>query len=220
VAGLPPYWEGRTPSRFDTGNVSVQGGVLRLLSTTDVEDLVEVEDPEQDVWVRSACVASGLPIASHGYYEARIKASRLSMTSSFWLQGRYSEIDVVEQLGEPIVNPWKRGYMLANTHYFKDGWENDRKTPVKWEMPAASAEKYHVYGLWWVDENTVRFYHDGQQVIEVETGGAFLEPMYLFFDTEVFAWEGLPTVESLRDPERNAMLVDWVRAWKLGEVKE
>ena len=57
------------------------------------------------------------------------------------------------------------------------------------------------------------FYLDGKQVAEVKTGGSFGEPMYLFFDTEVFTWEGLPTVESLRDSRRNAMSVDWVRAW-------
>jgi hypothetical protein len=38
--------------------------------------------------------------------------------------------------------------------------------------------------------------------------------MYLFFDTEVFTWYGLPTVASLKDPNLNTMLVDWVRAWK------
>jgi hypothetical protein len=38
-----------------------------------------------------------------------------------------------------------------------------------------------------------------------------------FFDTEVFVWEGLPTLETLRDPELNVMQVDWVRAWRLVE---
>ena len=50
---------------------------------------------------------------------------------------------------------------------------------------------------------------------EQTTGGAFGEPMYLFFDTEVFQWEGLPTIASLHDPSLNTMSVDWVRAWHL-----
>jgi hypothetical protein len=37
----------------------------------------------------------------------------------------------------------------------------------------------------------------------------------MFFDTEVFAWEGWPDLESLRDAARNTMRVDWVRSWKL-----
>jgi len=47
------------------------------------------------------------------------------------------------------------------------------------------------------------------------TGGPFDEPQYLFFDTEVFTWDGLPTIESLQDPARNTMQVDWARGWKL-----
>ena len=58
-------------------------------------------------------------------------------------------------------------------------------------------------------------YHDGQKVAELTPGGPFKESQYLFFDTEVFVWEGLPTIESLNDPSRNTMLVDWVRSWKL-----
>ena len=37
------------------------------------------------------------------------------------------------------------------------------------------------------------------------------------FDTEVFAWEGLSTLESPRDPELNRMRVERVRAWRLVE---
>jgi hypothetical protein len=43
--------------------------------------------------------------------------------------------------------------------------------------------------------------------------------MYLFFDTEVFTWNGLPSVAALKDPAKNRMSVDWVRAWKLVESR-
>jgi beta-glucanase (GH16 family) len=210
-----PYWKGREPSRFDTANVSVEGGFLRLRSTTAIDDLATVKDPTKDVWVTAACVASLGPIAREGYYEARFKASDLPMTSSFWFQGKYSEIDVVEQVGHSAKNPGKGKLMLMNTHYFRDGWKGDRATPKEWTMPAGAAEAYHVYGVWWKDEHTVRLFHDGQPVAEMTTGGAFDEPQYLFFDTEVFLWEGLPDIAALKDPARNTMTVDWVRAWKL-----
>ena len=83
-----PYWNGREPSRFDPRNVSVEGGILRLLSVPLVDDLAAVRDPEKDVWVGSACVSSRTASASYGYYEARVQASDLSMTSSFWFQGK------------------------------------------------------------------------------------------------------------------------------------
>jgi beta-glucanase (GH16 family) len=212
------YWKGRQPSRFNPNNVLVKDGTLQLRSTPRVESVDDVNNPEKDVWVNSACISSREGSASYGYYEARIRASRLCMTSSFWFQGRYSEIDVVEQLGDPLRHPEKKNLMLMNTHYFAEGWKNDVATPRQWQMPAASADAYHTYGVWWKDKDTIWFYHDGQKVAEVKPGGAFEEPMYLFFDTEVFTWDGLPTIASLRDPARNTMYVDWVRAWRLIET--
>lgn len=210
-----PYWKGREPSQFEPQNVVVRGGRVDLRSTPAVESLTEVKNPEKDIWVHSACVSSKKPMALYGYYEARIKASRLPMTSSFWFQGKYSEIDVVEQLGASVTHPESGRNMAMNTHYFRDGWNNDRATPTGWKMPTGAAEEFHIYGVWWKNKDTVWFYHNGEKVAEVKPGGPFLEPMYLFFDTEVFAWEGFPTLESLRDAKKNTMSVDWVRSWKL-----
>ena len=210
-----PYWQGREPSRFEPKNVMVSGGNLLLRSTPKVADLAEVKNPEADVWVNSACVSSKQAVASYGYYETRMNASRLSMTSSFWFQGKYSEIDVVEQLGASVKNPELDRFMMMNTHYFKPSWDEDKATPQRWKMPGGAADEFHVYGVWWKDKDTVWLYHNGDRVAELKTGGGFLEPMYMFFDTEVFIWDGLPTLESLKDPARNTMRVDWVRAWKL-----
>lgn len=210
-----PYWDGRAPSQFDPQNVWVKDGTLHLLSTTDIDDLSEVANPAQDIWVRSACVSSKEPTAFYGYYETRMKASQLSMTSSFWFQGKYSEIDVVEQLGTPKDHPSRSKSMLMNTHYYPDGWEFDKKTPVTRPMDTGAADTFHTYGVWWKDKHTIWLYHNGERVADITTGGAFLEPMFMFFDTEVFVWEGLPDIDKLKDPGKNAMTVDWVRSWKL-----
>jgi hypothetical protein len=210
-----PYWQGRAPSRFRTNNVIVRHGRLELRSTAMVTNLSQVKDPKKDIWVNAACVASARPIASYGYYAARLKASRLPMTSSFWFQGKHSEIDVVEQIGTSHTKPEEGHQMLMNTHFFPDGWKSDKVTSKKWTMPAGAADQFHVYGVWWKDKDTVWFYHDGEKVAEVTTGGEFIEPMYLFFDTEVFLWEGLPDLQSLNDPKQNTMQVDWVRGWQL-----
>jgi beta-glucanase (GH16 family) len=209
------YWNGREPSRFDPANVSVKDGTLRLSSTTQVASLDTIKNPEKDVWVQAACVSSNKALASYGYYAARMKASRLSMTSSFWFQGKYSEIDVVEQFGASIKNPKNATLMLMNTHYFGEGWKKDKATPKHQPMSSGAADAFHIYGVWWKDATTVWFYLDGEKVAELKPGGSFEEPQYLFFDTEVFTWEGLPTIESLKDPACNTMMVDWVRAWKL-----
>jgi len=214
-----PSWKGREPSRFKEENVSVHRGNLDLRSTTNLKSLSEVGDPSRDIWVQSACVSSKNPIASYGYYEARIKASQLSMTSSFWFQGKYSEIDVVEQIGAPLLAPQRSNYMLMNTHYFTGSPKQDQKTPAKSKMQSGAAEQYHVYGVWWQAKDSVVFYLDGKEVARVSPRGEFLEPMYMFFDTEVFLDAGLPSIDSLADDRKNTMHIDWVRSWKLVRSK-
>jgi len=200
---------------FDPANVSVKDGMLRLRNTTRLKTLEGLKNPEKEVWVQAACVASRGPTASYGYYATRMKASKICMTSSFWFQGKHTEIDVVEQLGLSLKNPEEKMLMMMNTHFFPQGWDTDKATPQRWQMPTASGDAFHVYGVWWKDEKTVWMYHDGLKVAEMTTGGPFTESQYLFFDTEIFVWEGLPTIESLNDDVRNTMLVDWVRSWKL-----
>ena len=147
-----------------------------------------------------------------------MKASNLSMTSSFWFQGKLTEIDTVEQIGAPALHPERSDIMHMNTHHYDEGRKNHKKTPRSWEMPSGAAEEFHVYGVWWKDEKTIWFYHNGEKVTEVQPEDPFTQPMYMFFDTEVFTWEGLPTIASLNDPTSNTMAVDWVRAWQLEPV--
>ena len=206
-----PFWEGRD-SFFTPGNVSVSDGSLHLVSS-----LKNPKDKVKRKNVTSAIIASKKANCGPGYYEARIKASDLSMTTAFWFQGTYSEIDVIENLGRPSNedSKWVENTMMMNTHYYPDGWDNDIDTPVKWEMPVKAREDFQVFGVWWREDNSIWFYYNDQKVANVSPGGAFGEGMYMYFDTEVFHWHGWPTKESLLDPERNVVLVDWVRAWKL-----
>lgn len=210
-----PGWKGRVPSRFETTNVCVRDGKLEIRSTLVVSNTASVKDPTNDIWIGAGCVSSRSPTASYGYYEARVKTSALSMSSSFWLQGRYSEIDVAEQLGASVEYPERRKYMLIHTHFFKNGWDHDVSEGVRWRMSSDAGSRYHVYGVWWRDEDTAWFYHNGQKVAEMQFGGKFQEPMSLYFDTEAIISAGLPSVESLKDRRKNAMSVDWVRAWSL-----
>lgn len=209
-----PYWRGRD-SRHEAFNVTVADGMLRLRST-----LRDGAEEVKSSTVTAACVTSKRRNCTPGYYEARIRASDLSMTSAFWFQGKYTEIDVIENLGRASLEKsrWVEDTMMMNTHSFPEGWKQDVATPRQWKMPAAARDRFHTYGVWWQDAKTIGFYHDGVKVAEATPGGPFDEPQYLFFDTEVFTWHGWPTRDSLLDPTRNTMLVDWVRSWKLEPV--
>lgn len=199
-----PYWEGRGGSKFEPANVKIVEGRLELRSSVRA-------DPTAPIG--AACMSSRMPIAGYGYYEARLKASKLSMTSSFWLQKEQkSEIDLVEAFGAAKRHP-KRAYeMRPATHSFSNGWTVDRGTSeiVHLDQPVT---EWHTYGVWWKNAREVIFYLD-EMVVSKQTAVSELEtPMYLFFDTEPFTAEGLPTEEELANPEINTMYVDWVRAY-------
>jgi hypothetical protein len=169
-------------------NDSVGDGFLHLRSNSRVDSIDEVEDSIRDVWVNSAAVSYNKRIARPGwYYETKMKTSNISMTSSFWFRmGDYSEIDVIEHMGNPV----------------------DRSKAM---MEYRYGCNTHVYGK----KRNEGFYHNGIKVMEVTPSAPFEENLHMIFDTEVFRWNGLPTIESLKDSTRNTMYVDYVRAFKL-----
>lgn len=217
-----PGWRGRQPSAFKKSNAFVKDGNLCLRSTSRVKSLDEVKDPMKDVWVDAAAVSSKKKLAGPGhYYETSIKASDLSMTSSFWFRmGRFSEIDVIENIGRP-TEPKKKDFettMKMNTHLYRGG--PYLKTPNDYEMGKLARDNFITFGVWWKSPDEIIFYCDDKLAATVKPGRPFNENLHMIFDTEVFTWAGLPTIESLNDPKRNTMQVDWVRAWKcLGEKK-
>lgn len=220
-----PHWSGRKPSEFKKGNCYVKNGHLLLRSTVKILPS-KVKDPYQDVWVNSAACVSKHKSAQPGYYyEARIKASSLSMTSSFWFRvGEYSEIDVIEHIGNPSVESRQADLPYqyhANTHYY--GPEKGLKPLAnEYKMATRGRDEFHVYGFWWKDANTLWFYHNDKKVMEIKPRVPFKEPLKMIFDTEVFPWAsagvphiGLPKVQNLNDPQKNVMRVDWVRTYRV-----
>lgn len=220
-----PHWAGRPPSKFKKGNAFVEGGYLKLRSTL-LKDPSTVNNPLSDIWVNAAACVSKDKSAKPGYYyEARFKASSLSMTSSFWFRvGQFSEIDVIEHIGNPSRDdrqddlPYE---YAANTHYYgpHNGLDNKKAT---WRMPVRGRDGFHTYGFWWKSPNQLLFYYDGQQVMEIVPRVPLDENLKMIFDTEVFPFAqagvpniGLPKVENLNDDSMNTMLVDWVRVYEL-----
>lgn len=214
-----PYWHGGSASHFAPENVSVNGGVLQLHSTA-AKNPSEVKDRLNELWLKSACVSSTKPAALYGFYQARLKASKLSMFSSFWFQNKYAEIDVAEQIGSPGKHEGERLIMAMNTHFFTNGGvsspnRQNQERGAKAQMSSGAADNFHVYGVWWKEPNTVVFYLDGKEVANVKPPQPFTEPMFMFFDTEVHSFYGPPAIDSLKDPNKNTMTVDWIRSWKL-----
>jgi Carbohydrate binding module (family 6) len=209
-----PYWSGRAPSVYNNNNIAVHNGLLRLN--------MSVKDSSQNGnWIWAACVTSKEKSFTKGMYsEVKVRVANLSATSSFWMQGAYSEIDVIENYGNVINNTWRHlDYtMESNTHYFPNGWANDQKTQKHFTNPnnARHADRYNTYGVWWKDNRNISFYRDGVEVGSVYTGGNFDEPMYMFFDMETFTWgPGIPTQAQLNDGGKNSAYYDYVKTYRL-----
>lgn len=224
-----PYWvNGRPPATFRAYSVSVKDGNLQIKNS--------VLEGDSIYNIAGGAVASVAQDAHYGYYESRIKASSISMSSTFWLKNKrlkngcvteQQELDIVEIVGQQKRAGDFRATMKSNAHFIDtpcDGKEKYISAPgpgAKIEPPANEA--YHVYGCWWVDATTLHFYLDGKFVYTINPSTAiredpFYRPMYMHLVTETYNWETPPTPEELADDSRNTTYYDWVRAYTLEPV--
>lgn len=118
-------------------------------------------------------------------------------------------------MGNPAA--WRNNYMTINTHWFPSGTQEDLHNGNDWPLPAGATAggEFHTYGVWWKDNATAWFYFDGQKVASLTLPTKFNSPLWLFFDTEVFTWDGLPALADLHDPNKNVMQIDFVHAYTL-----
>jgi hypothetical protein len=103
----------------------------------------------------------------------------------------------------------------CNTHVYGRMRDRGYSHGKKYYMGTRGNEEFHVYGFWWKDPDNLWFYHNGVKVMEVTPSVPFGENLHMIWDTEVFKWNGLPSVEELQDNSRNTMYVDYVRTFRL-----
>jgi hypothetical protein len=213
-----PFWSGRVPSQFKKGNAFVKDGKLLLRNGSRIDNMNQVNDPYNDVWIDAAAVVSKEKNSQVGwYYETSMKASDCAMSSSFWFRvGKFSEIDVIEHIGRATKPGVDKSYDYScNTHVY--GNQSGPSVGKTYKMSTRGRDEFHVYGLWWKTSTDLRFYHNDEEVMQVTPSVSFNEKLHMIWDTEALIpnWVGLATIESLKDNTRNTMYVDWVRTWKL-----
>jgi len=225
-----PWWKGRPPAKFDPSTISLQDGFLVIRNKM-------LPEPDGPFTIAGGAVVSRKPEAFYGYYEVRMKASKVSMSSTFWLSNRAievepgvrisDEIDIVEAIGAPQHWPDWNKFMKSNLHVFrhdKDGTV-DLASPGQAPLDPPSGEAFHVYAAWWVDANTIHFYLDDEYQFTLHpktdfSEKPFVRPMQINMVTETYNWEVPPTPEELADDSRNATYYDWVRAWVLKKKED
>lgn len=217
-------WAGRAPAQFVDHNVIVSDGMARLRTQWEPEfDFIEggyaggtYGDP---VPVTSAAIISRERFL-YGYMETRSRSAPASITSSFWMIGYESELDVLESIGRPKVDHSRRAANAFNgaSHDWRPGhfvpeFGQNRVIEADHRMPFTLADEFHVYAAEW-DPQFVRFFVDGEMVDEVRKtdidGWVLTNPLEIWFDSEAFSWMGLPHEEELpADFE-----IDYVRVWQ------
>lgn len=176
--------------------------------------MVAVVDTRHDAPVGSYFSTGAIQsktMAHYGYYEVRARIADSSSTSSFWFQGTQTEIDVMECIGDSVLDPGYDSVMPMNLHYFPGGWANDQSFPVQYDTGVRLPDDFHTYGVDWREES-IRFYFDGHLVRTFAPNDYWHEPEYLFLDSEAFLWYGFPPADTLP----SVYQIEYVRGWHRG----
>ena len=224
-------WKGRAPSQFAAHNAIVEDGLLKLRSQWEPEfDFAVGEGHEGNEYathngefipVTTAAIVSHKRFLN-GYMEVRSKSADAAMTSSFWMIGFESELDVYETMGNPKIDSGS-GITATTLKASVHDWQPPAQRPTRRfgyvkELPWRVADDFHIYGVDW-GSDYLKFYIDGElthEVTQAEVGKDWVltNPLEIWLDSEIFVWLGLPHEEELpADFE-----VDYVRVWQRPEA--
>lgn len=222
-----PNWIGRVPGKFMPSSVSVKDGHLHI----QLKPLVPADG---EFTIASGTIQSKQK-ARYGYYECRMKASRLSASSNFWFVSDQIKLPKGTMNQELIIqftigkSDEHRSYMKSNAMVaFKSKGEGAKREKAKKtdrvKLASSVSDDFHTYGCWWVDANTLKFYVDGEYAYTLHPSTKFHDHPYQFPHSinlicETFDWQPLPTTEELTDETKNTAMFDYVRSYRLVEDK-
>lgn len=219
-----PSWIGRPPGKFMPSSVSVDGGFLNLQVTP-------LDPPQGEFSIAAGTIQSKSKEAHFGYYECRMKASKLTTSSNIWMVGDGMEIPG-GKLGFELIIQFTIGGSDEHASYMKsnamvafrsdgEGARNEKaKQTDRLKLRSEVSDEFHTYGCWWVDANTIKFYVDGEYAYTLKPSTKFDEhpfrhPLSFNLVCEAFDWQPLPSVSDLNNPKLNTAYFDYVRAYTL-----
>ena len=230
------FWWGRAPTVFNPSTVSVSGGYLRIRNKLQ-------PNPRNGQWIAGGAVMSKTYSAGFGYYETRMKASSIRMSSAFWMQNRMEklnstkcwndrymqELDIVEAVGGYYGK--SSTHMAANTHYRYHACDQNGNMIRKEKFYSRGANmpigarvnsRFITYGAWWKDGNHVTFYvndRPGQTVWfrkDIDKTAPFDRKQALIMSCSTYFWlQPYPSKQDLMNAQRSTAMWDWVRSWYL-----
>ncbi|GAF05493.1 LamG domain-containing protein [Saccharicrinis fermentans] len=240
-----PTWRGRAPGLFMPSQISVKDGFLQIKGERMLRDtVIHAYGKDISFYIKGGAVVSKKSVFL-GYYECRVKAAATTMSTTFWFSSTKSfkgpngcdkyglEWDIQECIGRrgDFNGSYFAHGMHSNSHYWytdcKEEKHDYRAPQVKFEDRQLASDDFHVYGGWWHDETMASYYYDNgapkyQKFYHKISDKPFDQPMFmrLVCETYPFPWIELPTDEELADPTKNVVYYDWVRGYKLVDVKD
>ncbi|WP_147302995.1 T9SS type A sorting domain-containing protein [Marinoscillum furvescens] len=224
----PSRWIGRAPGIFKQNTVSVANGELRITNYK----LAQSEWHNGNEYTHAGGMVRSKNAGQPGwYYEARMKASKTFMSSTFWLinfrnEGsgcdvRVTELDIQECVGVVTSSQgWTQSFdesMHSNTHSRNvtcstPTGSNGNSTATSGKVYAG----YHVYGAWWKSPTEVQFFLDGNHVYTITPPADFDIGQYLNMVTETYDWNPVPADGGMNGTwDERTTRYSWVRTWKL-----
>lgn len=228
----PARWMGRAPAIFKKDVATVGDGNLKLT-------VYEMDAPQVingKTWTHAGGYIGSKTAGQVGYYfEARMKASKTFMSSTFWVINnrsdgtgcdvRVTELDIQECIGQITTTAsWaqnKYREMGSNTHsrnaVCAETPEGSKGNHV--DLGGAAYDDYHIYAAWWKSPREIQFFLDGKHVYNVVPEADFNLPMYLRMVSETYDWNPVPADGGMKgSAEERTTSYDWVRTWKLEDV--
>ena len=221
-----PLWNYGVPVQMRAQNSGVTNGNLWIKATLD---------NSAERWFETSRVMSRAQIKFPMYTECSMRTAHISAYNTFWFNNgdinNRDEIDIVENNSKPSCGcqpnfPWQMNsqYFLTvngNDERDKGNFDNRNLSPnnpkkgVKWN------EEYHTVGMWWIDNQNVQFYLDGEPAGSIKTTNRrFTRNQNMIWDLWTIAqpWAGGIAIKNdLLDDQNNTMYVDWVHTYRLVE---
>ncbi|MEO0795497.1 MAG: beta-agarase [Verrucomicrobiota bacterium] len=169
------------------------------------------------------------------FFEIMVKNNRLPNVSSVKLlnERKHKEVKIYEAIGSDRRGESWNATRLHLAHGLNSpGGFFQPEGPNTWHLHPDGgkwSDSYNRVGIFWRDPWTIEYYVNGE-LIETASGESMIDPrgltdgtglngiMTLVIVTENKDYrvnEGnIPTEAELLDPEKNAMRIDWIRAYK------
>ncbi len=212
--------EGGGGWQFSPDNVRVENGLLKITTKYEPDyPWIDLGNGTNDFDFTTGAVITKQTFL-RGYMEIRCKAANAKTTSSFWTTGNGAELDVFEAIGSHATRTDK---MWSTIH----DWQLPSTPNYVWTetatLPFDFGDGFHTYAAEW-DDTSVKFYADGQLITTatkawVEQNGIYSQrwPLtggqYVWADSEIFPWWGVPPTNSLpADYE-----IEYIRVWQRSE---